>query len=148
MINNEYSIDEIRDAIRKFHEVLVYMQGNYETWGAGIKECDKAISDLEHYIELNYSSMTTSQQTRVVRALYDRRIKRRQYKDREGLSEPILTWITKNKINTEKLNAALNQAEKFSNFMNTRTYTPRVEFELFDDLSGKKDNDDVIKQVD
>ena len=147
MINNEYSIDEIREAIRNFHKVLVYMQGNYETWDAGINECNKAIGDIEHYIELNYSSMTTSQQTKIIRALYDRRIKRRQYKDREGLSEPILTWISKNKINVEKLNAALNQCDKFSSFIKTRTYTPRVESELFDDLSGKKENDSVIATV-
>ncbi len=142
MKNEKYSIDEIRDALRNFHKVLVYIQGNYENWGEGIKECDKAICDIEHYIELYYSSMTTSQQTKIIRALYDRRIKRRQYKDRESLGEPIINWISKNKINTDKLNAALNQCDKFADFTSTRTYTPRIETDLFNELS-----DDVIAEI-
>lgn len=147
MKNEKYSIDDIRSALRNFHKILVYIQGNYESWGEGIKECDKAICDIEHYVELNYGSMTTPEQTKIVRALFDRRIERRQYKDRESLAEPIIDWINKNKINTDKLNATLNQCDKFADFINTRTYTPRVETKLFEELSGKKDDDNVIAEV-
>lgn len=144
MKNEEYTVQEIREALRAFHNILVYIDGNYERWQENVKQCDMAICDIEHNIEINFSGMSSQEKTELVRDLYDFRKERRRNKDRKGVSESMIDWIKKNKINIEKLNAALNQAEKFGKFVENRTYTPRTTAKFFS--QERADNDTVIAE--
>ena len=139
MTNDEYTVEEMLDIIRKFHNVLVYMEGNKDSWNESIRYYDKAILDIEHFIELYYADTKSMDRNELFHALYDRRNKRRLFKDKEKLAEPILEWISANKIRTDKLYSAFKQSEKFGDSLNTRTYTPRVETELFEKLAPSKD---------
>lgn len=138
MTNDEYTVEEMLEAIRKFHNVLVYMEGNKESWNESIRYYDKAIGDIEHFIELYYANTTNIDRDELLHLLYDRRKKRRLFKDKEKLAEPILNWISENKIRMDKLYSAFKQSEKFGNSLETRTYTPRVETELFEKLEPRK----------
>lgn len=139
MTNDEYTVEEMLDVIRKFHNVLVYMEGNKDSWNESIRYYDKAIGDIEHFIELHYVDTTNVDRDELLHLLYDRRKKRRFFKDKEKLAEPILDWISTNKIRTDKLYSALKQSEKFGDSLDTRTYTPRVETELFEKLEPSED---------
>lgn len=139
MTNDEYTIEEMLDVIRKFHNVLVYIEGNKDSWNENIRYYDKAIGDIEHFIELHYADTTNVDRDELLHLLYDRRKKRRFFKDKEKLAEPILDWISTNKIRTDKLYSALKQSEKFGDSLDTRTYTPRVETELFEKLEPSED---------
>ena len=139
MTNDEYTVEEMLEVIRKFHNVLVYIEGNKNSWDENIRYYDKAIGDIEHFIELYYADTTNIDRDELLHDLYDRRKKRRFFKDKKKLAEPILEWISENKIRTDKLYSAFKQAEKFGDSLETRTYTPRVETELFEKLEPPKD---------
>lgn len=139
MTNDEYTVEEMLEVIRKFHNVLVYIEGNKNSWDENIRYYDKAIGDIEHFIELYYADTTNIDRDELLHDLYDRRKKRRFFKDKKKLVEPILEWISENKIRTDKLYSAFKQSEKFGDSLETRTYTPRVETELFEKLEPPKD---------
>lgn len=124
----EWSREELVDAITKGMEAMKYIFSNFNRWSDIVHESDLAIGDLRHYCEFNEDP-----DNEMVRKIYELMrmysLRRREYKDRCE----IFRDFTSCQQRAENIYAAINHVGfKNKKVTGERLYAPRVLKELFE----------------
>lgn len=124
----EWSREELVDAIFKGMEAMKYIFSNFNRWSDIVHESDLAIGDLRHYCEFN-----DNPDDEMVRKIYELMrmysLRRREYKDRCE----IFRDFTSCQQRAENIYAAINHVGfKNKKMTGERLYAPRVLKELFE----------------
>ena len=124
----EWSREELVDAITKGMEAMKYIFSNFNRWSDIVHESDLAIGDLRHYCEFNEDP-----DDEMARKIYELMrmysLRRREYKDRCE----IFRDFTSCQQRAENIYAAINHVGfKNKKVTGERLYAPRVLKELFE----------------
>lgn len=124
----EWSREELVDAITKGMEAMKYIFNNFNRWSDIVHESDLAIGDLRHYCEFNENP-----DDEMARKIYELMrmysLRRREYKDRCE----IFRDFTSCQQRAENIYAAINHVNfKNKKVTGERLYAPRVLKELFE----------------
>lgn len=124
----EWSREELVDAITKGMEAMKYIFSNFNRWSDIVHESDLAIGDLRHYCEFNENP-----DDEMARKIYELMrmysLRRREYKDRCE----IFRDFTSCQQRAENIYAAINHVGfKNKKVTGERLYAPRVLKKLFE----------------
>lgn len=111
-----------------FYEMYKNIFEKHKIYSMKVNECDKATSDLLHYLELN--KLTQQEKAKTATRISEIRKDRRYFKDREEALDDIIekfeSWGQNFDGCVKKLgNIAGNARQRYRNRKN-RKYTPRV----------------------
>lgn len=124
----EWSREELVDAITKGMEAMKYIFSNFNRWSDIVHESDLAIGDLRHYCEFN-ENPDDEMAHKIYELMRMYSLRRREYKDRCE----IFRDFTSCQQRAENIYAAINHVGfKNKKVTGERLYAPRVLKELFE----------------
>lgn len=109
-------------------------------------DCDRALSDIDHLIEL--TKLDAVKMVRVIAKRKEILIERRFYKDETERCDVIMQAMPSAQQFYNQLKAASSKLKDFETRIDGRTYTPRVLFDIFDfDEETKKQKQQRRKDI-
>lgn len=97
-----------------------------------IVECDKALGDIRHYVELTYP-LGRTEKSKVCRLMREYCRRRRAAKDRKYVLEPLYDYLTDGKGRPNEIGKMANEINRRYEFVTgERKYVPRVLSDIFD----------------
>lgn len=104
---------------------------NYAKWcQSQVGECDRALSDIDHLIEL-----TRLDAVKMMRALHKRKellVERRFYKDEVTRADIVMKTMPRSQDTHGDLNQTMSKLKDFEEQIASREFTPRVLFDIFE----------------
>lgn len=124
------------------------MDGYKKFCASKLAECDRALSDIDHLIEL--CKLDAVHMMRAVRKRKEILLERRFYKDEADRANAISQVMPNSQSVHQEFVKAIAKVKEINQHADTREYTPRVLFDIFDydeqELANQKQRrEDVTK---
>lgn len=121
---------KIRKTIDDLATIVRTLPATVATLEQEIARCEEALMDIDHWLEINdFPARAGGKLAKQIKQL---RLKRRDLKDNLLILTPIRTFLAENQATFRQLDKLRGEIRKQVAYVSgTRSYTPRVLYELF-----------------